>query len=151
MAPDLVTTAILEKVLSKVFEGFRKITQTVRIQENPDSFAFVKVKRATSTAEAFVDTPNIEIFNPLDKKITVRSISYIPDSVFKTGGILKIKINDVKVFDSSEEGNFTNVAEDTITFKEGKTIDPTDSVKAFFYNATDNTELALTIKVMFGE
>lgn len=153
-------TAITMKMVNEIINKLtpllnlgKKIPQIVRIKPDPDKFSFSQLKRATSTSKTYPDdeSPDIEIANPLDRDTSVKEISLVPDAGFKTNGIVRIFIDEVRVFKSDEAANFTDIADNSIKFNEGRRIKQKRSVKVFIKNDDGSTSISLAVQVTFGD
>ena len=152
----------VEEILSKLFGGFTdkmvskldeikpKDVQIVQVRQNPDSFSSSELEKVKTTNQKWTnkDNPLLEFKNILEKESTVKEISVVPDSVFKTKGKLLITVDDVPVFRSRTFDAFEDLQENVI--KVNKTISQDSKVK-FFMISSDGTEIGLTAQVTFGD
>ena len=149
-----VTTKIVSEIMSKlgsiIMKG-KQVPQLVRIITEPSKFRSTKLKRASTTSTTFpdLDSPDIEITNPLDRDTTIKHLTIIPDGTFKTNGSIKIFVDDVKAFDNDAAADFTDIAELKIEAITGKAIKQNRSVKVLMKTSSGTAKLALA--VTFGD
>jgi len=144
--------AIGNKIVDKLEQIKPKDVQTVKFEEKPEEYSITLLDKATTTSSKWTnkDNPNMEFKNELKKKSsTVKQISIIPDTNFKTSGKLLITIDDVVIFKSKSFGAFEDVAESIIQIN--KTISQESKVKIFMVNNDNATNIGITAQVTFGE
>ena len=129
----------------------KRETITIPVSKNADNFSFTEIGRVKSTNSEKQETPDLEFDNPRKIDSTVTAISLIPDSAFRTDGMLLITINKVKVFANKAVLDFTDVNSILKTILRGKKIRANDKVRVFIWNGSDTTEIALTVLVTFAE
>ena len=139
-----------EKIVSKLDEVKPKDVQIVQVRQDPDSFSSSELEKVKTTNKNWTNKDNeLLVFeNILEKESTVKEISVVPDSVFKTKGKLLITVDDVPVFRSRTFDAFEDLQENVI--KVNKTISQDSKVK-FFMISSDGTEIGLTAQVTFGD
>ena len=149
-----VTTSLVSEIMSKlgsvIMKG-KQVPQLVRIITEPPKFRFTKLKRASTTSTTFpdLDSPDIEIKNPLDRDTTIKHLTIIPDGTFKTNGSVKIFVDDVKAFENDAAADFTDIAELKIEAITGKAIKQKRSIKVLMKTSAGTSKLALA--VTFGD
>ncbi len=144
----------LTKKISENLELFKKEKdkpQGVKIIQEPIESISLKLKRVTSTSTTKPNTPNIEFKNPLDEEIKVKTISLIPNSSFKTKGIVQVLIDDVEVFLNDAVADFADIASLNIELSpQGKTIKRGKSVQVFIWSP-DATSVSLAVTCLFSK
>jgi len=140
-----------EKNAELIAKAISKLQLTVK--DHPDTFSVSEIgrKSTTNTSRQNDDNPDLEFQNPLDIEAVVREITFIPNSAFKTKGMLVVTINDVTIFSNKVVADFTDVTDGKIPIPEGKTIKRKDKVKVFIWNGTDSNAVILTVQVTFAE
>lgn len=143
--------------INQVFEQFKQILQQdksniqkVRVVLNPKSYSYTELGRATTTNISKQNDADLEFENPLDKEIVVKTVSIVPDSSFKTKGMMLIKVNGTTIFKNKAVADFTDVSESIVEILEGKTIDAKEKLEVFIWSP-DATSVSLTSQVTFGE
>jgi len=149
-----VTSKLVSEVMSKIASMIMKskaIPQLVRIIAEPRKYRKTFVDRGTTTATVFPDleSPTIEIKNPLDRDTTIKSISLVPDATFKTNGRVKVFVNDVLLLEDSAAADWSDVIDYQLDLEGGKLVEAGKSVKALLL--TTSTAVFLTLVVTFGD
>ncbi len=136
----------IERLIDKKFEQ-------IEVIEKADAFSFTETKRATTTSSKYPDKdkPNLEFKNPLDKILKIREFSIIPNSAFKTKGMVEIRINQSLIYRSSTVANLTDLVDHISRLVKGKRIKSTESVKVFIKNDDNSTSIGLTVTIQFAE
>jgi len=117
--------------------------------EKEEKFTFSKSGRLTTTATTIPKTPDLTFKNPLDKTIKVHEISFVPDTSFKAKGILEMRIDGAKVFETGAGADFADVTDVKIKFRTGKVLTRSKNVEIFAWT-TDASSSKLLIIVQFG-
>ena len=127
-----------------------KDVQLVEVKINPDSFSYTEIDKVTSIGTTWKtkNEANMVFDNTLKKETTVKEISLIPDTNFKTKGKIMITIDDVPIFQSKSFTAFENAGQTTIPVN--KTITAISKVK-FFIMSSDGTLIGITGQVTFGD
>ena len=98
-------------------------------------------------------TPQLTITNPLDKISFVNLLEIVPDAEFTLKGKLIITINDVTVFDNSEDSNsFKQVMRKLIPLDNPELRKGSSGkIKFFVWNGSDSNTVEISIGVSIGE
>lgn len=130
-------------------KGKQKDFVTIPIKQKPDTFSFTELGRATTIAVSKPDTPDLEFNNPRKVESVITGISIIPNSAFKTKGLVIITVNKVTVYKNKAAGDFTDLIDSKVDIPRGKTIKPSDKVRVHLWTS-DGTSSSLTVQVTFG-
>ncbi len=141
---------IIKRISGMMIKG-KTIPQLVRVINQPVKFRYTKLKRASITGTAFpdLDSPDIEIKNPLDREVSIKHVTLIPDGTAKTNIMIKLFVNDVLAFDNDATADFTDIAELKIEATTGKKIEAGKSVKLLAKTSAGTSKIALAIT--FGD
>ena len=140
------------QTFEKSFNSIQNILKDIQIQtkEKEDSFSYTKAHRVTTTATARPTKADISLKNPLDKDSKVYEISFIPDSTFKTKGIIEIHIDDALVFEHKAVADFTDLVDMKLKFRTGKRIKRGKKVEVFVWTSDGSSSKCLFV-IQFGE
>jgi len=134
-----------------LFKKEKDKPQAVKMILEPDSFSYTELGRATTILQSKQKSPDLEFKNPLDSQdVIVTEFSIIPNSSFKTKGMVELTVNDVTLFKNKAVADFTDISESVVKIIQGKTIKPSKSLKVFIWSP-DGTSVSLTNQVTFGE
>ncbi len=141
---------IMNKIAGMILSS-KKIPQAIRIINEPRKFRKTVVDRATTTDTVFqdIESPAIEIKNPLDRNTQIKSISVIPDATFKTAGRVKIFVNEVLLLEDTAVADWTDIIDYQLDLEGGKLVEAGKSVKALIL--TNAGAVFLTLVVTFGD
>jgi len=140
------------QTFDKSINSIQAILKDIQIQtkEKEDSFSYTKAHRVTTTATVKPTTPNISLKNPLDKDSKVYEISFLPDTSFKTKGIIEIYVDDAIVFEHNAVADFTDLVDLKIKFRTGKRIKRGKKVEVFVWTSDGSSSKCLFV-IQFGE
>jgi hypothetical protein len=103
----------------------------------------------TATVKSDAGNPDIEITNPFDRPARIMGITLIPDSSFKTKGILQLDIARAPYFTGMTAADFTDISTFSIPISDdGYEIDANETVEIYIWTS-DGTGSALTAVVHF--
>lgn len=165
--------AILALLLSQGFTGLKAFADSngdtnitgfdskgtpinVQLKNNAVVSPQYDFKRITSsqTTKPDENTPSYELKNTSGVIKRIFSISIVPDSNFKTDGILAISINETTFFPigNLQAGDFQDVDSITIPIPDtyGLKILPKDKLKLFIWSPSGSL-VGVTISVFIGE
>jgi len=136
--------SMLERLIPKEVQKV-EVVKPARKQGAP------RIDRATTiaTAKADVGNPDIEIKNPFDRKARIMGITLIPDSSFKTKGILQLDIARAPYFTGMTAADFTDISTFSVPISDdGYEVDANETVEIYIWTS-DATSSALTAVVHF--
>lgn len=108
-------------------------------------------KRIKTTDTKKPNQPNYELKNPLKQKIFITKIEIIPSYVFAENGKMMITVNDVPIFDTSDEDDiFTDVQVYNVPL-ESKNLERDSKIKIFAWNDFNSDEIACTINITLAD
>lgn len=142
-------TSATEKTLLEILQELKKSN----IDENGFTFSKVYLKRLsniTATSKAIDSKADFEIYS-LDTNVIIKSLAIVPDSAFKTHGILLIEINGVPFLEATTALDFNDVNSLTIPLpQEGIKLKRSKKIR-FFVWTNDGTPSALTIEALVAK
>lgn len=138
-----------DAITTKLDEVKPKDVQVVEVRQNPDTFSYSELDKATTTNQKWTtkDFPIIKFENKLFKASIVKSVSLRPDTAFKTKGKMIVTIDDSEIFVSRGFDAFSDVID--ITIPANKTIEQ-DSLIKIFMISSDGAPVGMTVLVLFG-
>ena len=138
-----------DAITSKLDEVKPKDVQVVEVRQNPDTFSYSELDKATTTNTKWTvkDKPILEFENKLFKSSIVKSVSLRPDTVFKTKGKMIVTVDDSEIFVSKGFDAFEDVID--LVIPVNKTIDQDSKIKIFMISS-DASAVGMTALVSFG-
>jgi len=95
-------------------------------------------------------TEIFEIVNPFKQNVMITEIDLIPDSNFRSNGILKLEANREEFYNSKAVGYFADIGTDVVLIPDGLPLERNESVKFIGNNDDDITEILLSARVQFS-
>lgn len=149
--------AMLEKLMEKfsipILEKLDLIkpkeVQVVIVKQDPDLFSYSEIDKQTTTNTKFTtkDFPIMEFENKLNTTSIVKSISFRPDTAFKTKGKMIVTIDDSEIFVSKGFDAFSDVID--LVIPVNKTIEQDSKVRIFMISS-DGSAVGITALISFG-
>ncbi len=118
------------------------------------SFQQTFQKPISTTNTTKPSNPDITINNPLDKKgVFVNLIEIVPDAEFTAKGKIIILVNEIPIFDNSDDSNaFVGIARKVIPLENSELNRGSfGKIKIFAWNGTDSNTICLVIAVKISE
>lgn len=118
-----------------------------------DAFGYQEIlfaRRTTTQPNTSHETPNFSFKNSQNRDVRIFTLSFVPDAVFRTNGLLRIKVNKVEILPETIAGDFTDLAQFTVPIPEnGLLLKNNEKIEIFI--GTSSGTSALTLAGLVGE
>ncbi len=118
------------------------------VRRQPRKSIKIKGNVGSTTSQKLVQL--FEIENPFKQDVLITEIDLIPDTNFRSVGILKIEANREEFYNSEVVGYFANIGTDVILIPDGLLLEREEKVKFFTKNNDGTTSISLAARVQFA-
>ena len=132
--------------VSDILKNDKKNIQKVQVITEPFTYGLTKVKRGSTSVTVKPDEAQISITNNLKADVRITAITIIPDSSFKTNGLLKLTVDEVTVLEIDTAGNLTDLNNLPLSIpNEGWLIKRDEKIELYMWSSSGTITATLIV------